>query len=144
MRIFLPNCLIKGWINGLGYRCFSIVDDFGCTKTILGHRLVAMAFILNLENKPFVNHIDGNKQNNNISNLEWCTSKENVNHAYKNKLMNPVQIEKSWCAKLNNDSVIEIRKTIGISTNNEMAIKYNVSRGAVNLVRTNKTWKHLL
>ncbi len=47
------------------------------------HRLIALTFIPNLEEKLVVNHIDGNKKNNDISNLEWCTHKENTQHAIR-------------------------------------------------------------
>lgn len=53
------------------------------------HKIVAKTFIPNPKNKPEINHIDGNKQNNNAENLEWCTRSENQIHAYKTGLQKP-------------------------------------------------------
>ena len=61
------------------------------------HRIVAGAFIPNILDKPFINHIDGNKLNNDISNLEWVTASENTQHAYETGLMNKKQYECSNC-----------------------------------------------
>lgn len=70
--------------KGKGYFCVRLMDKDGTKKTHLIHRLVAEAFIPNPDNKETVNHIDGDKQNNRITNLEWNTYGENNQHAYDN------------------------------------------------------------
>lgn len=66
-----------------GYKQVKLYNH-GFKKHFYVHRLVAEAFIPNPKNLPFVNHIDFDKTNNNVSNLEWCTSSENVLHSYRN------------------------------------------------------------
>ena len=60
-------------------------------KTFSVHRLVTNAFIPNPKNNPEVNHIDGNKLNNKVTNLEWVSAKENIQHAWKNSLCENVR-----------------------------------------------------
>ena len=77
--------VINGYIEKNGYVRVRIENKClnGVIRTTI-HRLVAEAFIPNPENKPFVNHIDLDKQNNSVTNLEWVTHSENMKHAYKN------------------------------------------------------------
>lgn len=69
-----------------GYLQYDLYVD-GERHKVYAHRLVAQAFILNPENKPDVNHKDGDKTNNNVNNLEWVTKSENQRHARNNKLL---------------------------------------------------------
>ena len=75
-------------INHKGYMKVDLYKD-GVRSTQRVHRLVAEAYIPNPENKPDVNHKDGNKLNNDASNLEWCTKSENMRHAYDTGLAKP-------------------------------------------------------
>lgn len=72
--------ILKPCVDTYGYLYF-MASVNKVRKNIRIHRAVAMQYIDNPYNKYEVNHIDGNKKNNNIDNLEWCTTKENRNHA---------------------------------------------------------------
>jgi hypothetical protein len=69
--------------NGKGYMIISL-KKHGTRKSKYIHRLVAEAFIPNPNSYTIVNHIDYNKKNNNVNNLEWCTQKDNIQHSSKN------------------------------------------------------------
>lgn len=68
------TCRVSLWRNGK-------------ERTWLVHRLIAKAFIPKVEEKDYINHIDGNRLNNHVDNLEWCDHTENNNHAFDNGLM---------------------------------------------------------
>lgn len=78
----------KVFPNGKNYLSCLIYKNFTKYNRRI-HRMVAQAFIPNPNNFPQVNHIDGNKWNNKIDNLEWCTNSENQIHVYKNNLEKP-------------------------------------------------------
>lgn len=71
--------------NGNGYRIVTLTKN-KIEKSFSVHQLVANHFIPNSNNLPQVNHKDGNKMNNDVDNLEWCTQSDNMKHAYLNKL----------------------------------------------------------
>lgn len=75
--------VLKGKVDKYGYHCVCLRRD-NKNYHFTVHRLVAKAFISNPHNKPTVNHKDGNKLNNNYTNLEWHTVSENTKHAYDN------------------------------------------------------------
>lgn len=76
----------KTFISNTGYERVSLWNK-GKNKKYSIHRLVATKYIDNPNNYKQINHIDGNKLNNNVDNLEWCDLSQNIKHAYKNKLI---------------------------------------------------------
>ena len=75
------NHELSSWVGANGYKYVDLRNGNKTKKRTI-HRLLAKVFIPNPENKPQVNHIDGNKLNNAVENLEWCTAQENGLHAY--------------------------------------------------------------
>lgn len=105
------------------------------------HRLVAIAFIPNPDNKREVNHKDGDKTNNNDWNLEWNTPKENVIHAWDNGLNHALKGEENGFSKLTTDNVIEIRNSQ--MTGVFLSKKFNVSCAHISRIKLNQVWKHI-
>ena len=90
--------ILKPKIDKYGYEAIVLTKD-GIRKYYTVHKLVATAFIPNPQNKPTVNHKDGNKRNNCVSNLEWATFKEQKVHAWKNNLVWNVRRKNGTFAK---------------------------------------------
>ena len=84
---------LKGMPNSGGYRAVVMVEN-GYKERYLIHRLVAMYFIPNPDNKPYVDHIDGDKLNNAVDNLRWATPKENTNNSITLETMKVAQRER--------------------------------------------------
>lgn len=76
----VPEKILKNWEHNAGYLSVTLSKD-GKKKKYLVYRLVAQSFIPNPEEKNFVNHIDGDKKNNSVTNLEWTTERENTWHS---------------------------------------------------------------
>lgn len=121
--------ILKGCIDRCGYRevCLSLK---GKQKSVLVHRLILKSFkpCENMD-KLDVNHINGNKLDNRLINLEWCTRSENINHSYKNRLQDNAtnqygnfkvisqeEVELMKILRLEGKTQKEIAKTIGCST----------------------------
>lgn len=103
--------ILKPHANKKGYYVYVVSCGSRDKKIAIRiHVAVAKLFIENPDNLPEVNHIDGDKSNNAVSNLEWCSSKENTRHAIKKGLRVAAKGESCFTAKLTSDDVEYIRK----------------------------------
>jgi hypothetical protein len=134
--------ILKSCIDSSGYPNVQLsVGGKYFTKRV--HRLMALLFIQNPERKNQVNHIDGNKTNNVISNLEWATASENGIHAYENGLSVGVRGERVGSSKLTEPRAIDIKYRHEGMTNKSIGDIYGVTSTAVRHIRTGSTWKHI-
>ena len=130
---------IKPHLNKNGYLFVNITKKSKAFNKSV-HRLVAESFLDNPHDKKDVNHIDGNKLNNEVTNLEWATRSENLIHAYNIGLKD--KGEKHCNSKLTEIQVLEIRSFNNVSQT-ELAIKYKVSRKCISKILNRETWKHV-
>ena len=137
------NKLLKRMMFPSGYEYVHLCNGKGKTKLFRVHRLVAETFIPNPNNLPEVNHKDGDKLNNNVKNLEWCTNLENMRHSVETGLRN-VKGENNPSAKLTVKDVINIRKEY-IPKSKEfgtvaLARKYGVTNVMIGKIIRNECW----
>lgn len=132
---------LKPKLDRYGYLVHGLsVDGKVVHKTV--HRMVAETFIPNPENKPVVNHIDGNKLNNHVDNLEWCTVHENCIHASDLDLV--VHSEDSPRSSLTNEQVHEVCRMICDKyRNSDISKKTGVPRHTVGNIRNGNTWTRI-
>lgn len=144
----------RGWkehyakqaVDGCGYLRTNLSKN-GKPKTVKVHRMVAETFIPNPNNLPQVNHKDGNKQNNCVDNLEWCTNSENIKHAYQMGLKR-ADASNNPAHKLSIEDVEYIRKNYKRRDKEfstiALAKKYNVHRRTIGRIVNMKSWKGVM
>ena len=118
-EIVLPEKIRKPQLTKYGYYRVGLTKSHKQIYYSV-HRLVAEAFIPNPENLPQINHKDENKLNNEINNLEWCTSKYNANYGTRNKRVSEPQMKKIRCVETDTvyKSLSEASRVTGVSIGN--------------------------
>jgi len=115
-----PSRIISQTTNQSGYKRSNLNHPITKKKSPFIHKLVAYHFIDNPNNRRVVNHIDGDKQNNHVGNLEWCTHQENTIHAFKTGLI------KKGGDRANSKLVIDLNAGVFYYTITEVAQLYNI------------------
>lgn len=114
----------------------------GKSKTYMLHRLILSAFIPNPDPSIYteINHIDGNKDNNSLSNLEWCDRGYNQRHAYKNGLQPSKKGEKNGRSKLTEKDVSQIRQLLNYFPQSTIAKMFGVSTSTISAIKMGVRW----
>jgi hypothetical protein len=136
--------VLKVDLSGAGYPRVTLSQD-GNLKRIVVHRLVATHYIPNWLDAPMINHIDGDKLNNSVHNLEWVTCQQNTVHAFSTGLR--AKGKDHWNAKLDDETVICIcEEVVKGLTRGEILSQdrfSHVSKYAFDDIRRKKSWKHI-
>ena len=131
--------ILKPWTSDSGYHRVRLCKNVDQQDMSI-HSLVIGAFIGEQPEGEEVNHIDGNKLNNNVANLEYITHSGNVRHAYMTGLTKPARGESHHNAKLTESDVFAIRQLIGKESNTSIGRKFHISRPAICDIASGKRW----
>jgi hypothetical protein len=142
--------IMKPALDACGYLRTVLKRDFdGKLCTVKVHRMVALSFLENPENKPMVNHKNGIRNDNRVSNLEWCTNSENIKHSFTIGLSSN-KGSKNPSATLTEEQAQEIldnyefgKKSKKGITKKQLAEKYNTTINVISFLVQRRTWKHL-
>ena len=138
-----PDKIMKSHISSGGYLRISLQTKSGSSMFFI-HRLIAEVFIPNPDNKPMVNHKNGNKLDFRIDNLEWVTASENEKHAYDNNLKFGQRGSKNPMAKLSEYDVREIKKRL---KNGDKPLNiskdYNTNKMNIYKIKSGIRWNHI-
>lgn len=140
----------KSTLTSYGYRAITLYPSGSGArstgaKRFFIHQLVARTYIPEVKGKHFVNHIDGDKQNNRVYNLEWCTYKENTHHAFKKGLRVAPKGEQHGMSKLTEQEVRTMRESYSKGVvKAELARSYGISRGHAAKICNVEIWKHVV
>jgi hypothetical protein len=138
--------IIKVNFNSKGYYQVSIYHPKTGKQKLKVHRLVAMAFIDNPNNKPQVNHINCIKTDNNVDNLEWCTNDENQKHACENGLKGSAIGSKSPRTNLTEEIVLKIKKTPAKTKQERVKVanSFGITLRCYEHIKYGSSWKHVI
>lgn len=131
--------------NGRGYNTVLLYRNEWDKYRTGVHRLMAIEFISNPEKKPTVNHIDGIKTHNVLSNLEWATEREQQNHAVSIGVRNNTLGENCNLSKLKEEDVLLIREMYktGLYLQKEIGEKFGIREETCSNIIRRKSWKHI-
>lgn len=135
----MKDCLKNGYVKN------TLVLKDGSQKSFFRHRLVMICFnkVDNYKNLQ-VNHIDGNKQNNTLNNLEWCTNQENRIHAVKLGLAASLKGEDNPASKLLESQVLDIiNDLLNHVPYSQICKKYNCSKSTISAIKNKRNWVYL-
>lgn len=135
-HIYSPS-IRKGYLRiGISYR--------GKKRDFNIHRLVAICFVPNPDNKPQVNHRDGNKLNNHASNLEWVTTQENRAHAFDTGLQNGVQGDRNGRSKISEADARKVCELIADGFKpKDIEVRTGISRNIARDIKKGLSWRYL-